>query len=129
MAAEQLAVQFVTKNVELTEKTKRIGPIRKECKTLKESIMQSMEQRGENVLVLPSGVKFCLERKAQALPIKQDYVAEKLAEYGIPRAEEIAQRLWDDRPVKDKATLKMDKGSSSGSGSGSGRKRGRKEDS
>jgi hypothetical protein len=128
MASEQLAAQLVSKNGELAQKTKTLAPIRKECKTLKESILQSMEQSGEVSITLPSGVRLEVERKMRALPIKQDYIAEKLAEiaeFPQSRAAEIAQRIWDERPAKESAKLKL----GSGTPQATERKRGRRSES
>lgn len=133
MAAEQLAAQFVSKNGELSQKTKTLAPIRKECKVLMQSIMESMVQRGEDSIVLPAlRVKVALQRKTRPLPIKQEYIAQKLVEIletPEERAAEIAQRIWDERPTKESPSLKFEKEGTTGgvSESGSVRKRSRKE--
>lgn len=114
MATHQLANSFVSKNGELTEKSKTLAPIRKECKTLQESIMQSMQQSGQNEIVLQGGQKICLQRKESPVPLKQEYLESKLTELGI--AKEIAalwaKRIWEERPLKPTLKLKLVKDTS-----------------
>jgi hypothetical protein len=111
MAAQQLGNSFVSKNGELTEKAKTLAPIRKECKTLQESIVQSMQQSGQNELVLQGGQKICLHRKESPLPLKQDYLEAKLTELmqeqAAGGAAEWAQRIWEERPTKPNFKLKL----------------------
>lgn len=113
MATHQLANSFVSKNGELTEKSKTLAPIRKECKTLQESIMQSMQQSGQNEIVLQGGQKICLQRKESPVPLKQEYLESKLAELmqepgaDARNAAQWAQRIWDERPTKPNFKLKL----------------------
>jgi hypothetical protein len=128
MATHQLANSFVSKNGELTEKSKTLTPIRKECKTLQESIMQSMQQSGQNEIVLQGGHKICLQRKESPVPLKQEYLESKLTELmqeqaasrgdeGIAKgiAALWAQRIWEQRPVKPTLKLKLVKDTSASS--------------
>lgn len=135
---EQLVVEFVRKDDDLKVKAKALGPIRKERKALYDQAKKALEERGgesedvqEVEVQLSTGEKVKLKLEEKPVAIKLDYLVSKLTEIlgSAPRGEEVANRIWEERPTKPSSKLVREKGSGgrgaagAGAGAGAGRKR------
>ena len=130
---EQLVVEFVRKDDDLKVKAKALGPIRKQRKELYDQAKKALEERGgaeggeiqEVEVQLSTGEKVKLKMQEKPEAIKLDYLVSKLTEIlgSGPRGEEIANRLWQERPTKPSSKLVREKGSggaAAGAGAGAG---------
>lgn len=128
---EQLVVDFVRKDDDLKSRAKALGPIRKERKALYDQAKKALEERvgsaadeaQEIEVQLTSGEKVKLKVESKPESVKLEYLAGKLGEIlgSVPRGEEIANRIWNERPTKPSTKLVREKGSGSkGTGAGAG---------
>lgn len=121
MSAAQLAAEFVQRDATLKQQTKSLAPVRRQRKEMYDHLMHLLEGRDpeQQRIVLGDGTVVTLKTTELAAPVKEDYVALKLGEIlgmSNPQAEEVARRIWDERPKKTSYRVVY---SHEGSGSGS----------
>jgi hypothetical protein len=103
--AAQLAAEFVQRDAALKKHSKELAPVRRQRKEMHDHLQQLLEATdpAHQQITLADGTVVTLKATEHAAPVKQEYVAAQLQEQlglGAPQAEEIARRMWDERPKK-----------------------------
>jgi len=103
--AAQLAAEFVQRDAALKKHSKELAPVRRQRKEMHDHLQQLLEATdpAHQQITLADGTVVTLKATEHAAPVKQDYVAAQLQEQlgmPAPQAEEVARRMWDDRPKK-----------------------------
>jgi hypothetical protein len=125
VSAEQLASHFVRRDSDLKRHTKELAPVRKERKEAHDHLMQMLtSDTARDHIQLSDGTIVRLKTTETPAPIKQEYVAEQLSSLlGIAtaQAEEVARRIWEDRPKvpRHKVIYEGTAGAASGAAAGS----------
>jgi hypothetical protein len=104
MSAVQLAAEFVRKDEDLKRIAQQIVPVRKQRKQLYDTLLHALEAEevpARQMIDLGGGRVVRLKPTEGPVPVKEEYVAQRLQELlGLAeaQAQEVAAKIWSERP-------------------------------
>jgi hypothetical protein len=122
MSAHQLAAEFVSKDEDLKRISQQLLPVRKQRKQLYDTLLHALEAEegpARQMIDLGGGRVVRLKPTEGPVPVKEEYVARRLQELlGLPeaQAQEVASKIWGDRPKQQRYRLVCEGGAAGGAG-------------
>lgn len=129
-----LAAEFVRKDEDMKRISQQLVPVRKQRKELYDTLLRALEKEeapARQMIDLGGGRVVRLKPSEGMVPVKEEYVAQRLQELlGLPasQAQELASKIWSDRPKQLRYRLVYE-GAAGAGGAGGGLKRRRGRDS
>lgn len=100
--------RMVMAYVDLCEKMKEVAKFRKEKTELEKQILDYMKANDISVCRLRDGGQLVVKESKAVAPIKKEFLCDQLAAQlgSRDKAEQLTARMWQNRGVSCKATLK-----------------------